>query len=296
MIIEIPGYRTLEINNLVLDYNGTIARDGQLLPEAAQRITALAEQVPVYILTADTYGNVAAQCRPLNVCIKTFPQAGAAVCKARIVSDLGLGVCAVGNGFNDIPMFEISDECYAVENAVEELKSTLVGLLNYGAATQEKFTYGPENLVNKDLTDAERALATVSQEGQSNLVTGNGYKDNTLAFESKIQLNFKFDSKVVTKDMYAIITYIDLDGIEQEIRIEGEKFTGKSTLAVSPGIPLACGRKMITCTIYNQAGEEVTQTVDSIEGYLTRKIAAGGGEFYEAIWKLVLSAEAYFVR
>ena len=113
--VDIPGREApLQIRHVVLDYNGTIARDGQLLPEAAQRITALAEQVPVYILTADTYGNVEAQCRPLNVCIKTFPQAGAAVCKARIVSDLGLGVCAVGNGFNDIPMFDAAELAIAV--------------------------------------------------------------------------------------------------------------------------------------------------------------------------------------
>ena len=28
MRIEIPGYKTLELNYLVLDYNGTIALDG----------------------------------------------------------------------------------------------------------------------------------------------------------------------------------------------------------------------------------------------------------------------------
>ena len=32
-------------------------------------------------------------------------------------------VVSFGDAINDIPMFEISDECYAVENAVEELKA-----------------------------------------------------------------------------------------------------------------------------------------------------------------------------
>lgn len=31
-------------------------------------------------------------------------------------------VISFGDAINDIPMFEISDECYAVENAVDELK------------------------------------------------------------------------------------------------------------------------------------------------------------------------------
>jgi len=31
-------------------------------------------------------------------------------------------VVSFGDAINDVPMFEISDECYAVENAVEALK------------------------------------------------------------------------------------------------------------------------------------------------------------------------------
>lgn len=53
--VEIPGReQALCITSVVLDYNGTIARDGQLLPEAAERIRALSGKVDVYVLTADT--------------------------------------------------------------------------------------------------------------------------------------------------------------------------------------------------------------------------------------------------
>lgn len=38
-------------------------------------------------------------------------------------------VVSFGDAVNDIPMFEISDECYAVENAVEELKSIATGVI-----------------------------------------------------------------------------------------------------------------------------------------------------------------------
>lgn len=38
-------------------------------------------------------------------------------------------VISFGDAINDIPMFEISDECYAVENAVEELKSMATGVI-----------------------------------------------------------------------------------------------------------------------------------------------------------------------
>lgn len=38
-------------------------------------------------------------------------------------------VISFGDAINDIPMFEISDECYAVENAVEELKKLATGII-----------------------------------------------------------------------------------------------------------------------------------------------------------------------
>ena len=38
-------------------------------------------------------------------------------------------VISFGDATNDIPMFEISDECYAVENAVDELKAAATGII-----------------------------------------------------------------------------------------------------------------------------------------------------------------------
>ena len=112
--IDIPGRETLEISHVVLDYNGTVARDGILLPAAAERIRALTELVPVCILTADTYGTVEAQCRDLGAAVRTFPRDGAAKCKREIVEELGGGVFAVGNGFNDIRMLDAADMSVAV--------------------------------------------------------------------------------------------------------------------------------------------------------------------------------------
>ena len=38
-------------------------------------------------------------------------------------------VISFGDAVNDIPMFEFSDECYAVENAVDELKEIATGMI-----------------------------------------------------------------------------------------------------------------------------------------------------------------------
>lgn len=38
-------------------------------------------------------------------------------------------IVAFGDGLNDIPMFQIADECYAVANAVDELKAIATGVI-----------------------------------------------------------------------------------------------------------------------------------------------------------------------
>ena len=38
-------------------------------------------------------------------------------------------VISFGDSINDIPMFEASDECYAVSNAVDELKRIATGII-----------------------------------------------------------------------------------------------------------------------------------------------------------------------
>lgn len=39
-------------------------------------------------------------------------------------------IVSFGDAINDIPMFELSDECYAVENAVPELKEAATGIID----------------------------------------------------------------------------------------------------------------------------------------------------------------------
>lgn len=115
IVVDIPGRESpLTIRHVVLDYNGTVAVDGVLLPEAAERIMALLPSVRVHLLTADTYGTARAQCEPLGVQVHTFPRGGAAVPKGNFVSRLSGGVACFGNGFNDMAMFDGADLAVAV--------------------------------------------------------------------------------------------------------------------------------------------------------------------------------------
>ena len=112
--IEIPGRDVIGIEHLVLDYNGTIAEDGELIEGVADRLLQLKEDVSVHVLTADTYGTVRQQCEPLGINVETFPRAGAAECKLKIVQALGRHCMCIGNGYNDVLMFGEAELSVAV--------------------------------------------------------------------------------------------------------------------------------------------------------------------------------------
>ena len=105
MIIEIPGYKTLDLRYLVLDYNGTIAEDGMISDSVKERLVKLSEQFEIYVLTADTHGTAKNMCEGLPLQIMTFPSDSAMHEKVRIVKSLGAEYAVtMGNGRNDILM------------------------------------------------------------------------------------------------------------------------------------------------------------------------------------------------
>lgn len=108
--LDIPGYKKLEIKNVVFDFNGTIAKDGVLVEGIRERIQALKDLgLDIYVLTADTNGSVAQQCKDLPVNIEIFPKGDALEEKKNVVERLGAdNTIAVANGRNDLEMFKSS--------------------------------------------------------------------------------------------------------------------------------------------------------------------------------------------
>jgi len=103
--IDIPGFRELELEHLVLDYNGTLALDGTLLPGVADLLAALAASLRIHVVTADTFGLAEAQLTGLPVVLAVVPIECQAEAKLDFVSRLGADkVVAVGNGRNDRKM------------------------------------------------------------------------------------------------------------------------------------------------------------------------------------------------
>lgn len=109
LCVHIPGRGDLNLSHLVLDYNGTIALDGDLISGVAPRLEALAQDLDILVMTADNHGTAAKACNGLPVRVLTFPVEAVGEIKAREVLTLQGGVACVGNGFNDVAMAEACD-------------------------------------------------------------------------------------------------------------------------------------------------------------------------------------------
>ena len=108
--IDIPGKGKMNIENLVLDFNGTIAYDGDIKNGIREKIQRVHEMgINIYILTADTYHQAAEQCKDMPVTLEIFDVDNAALSKREIVNNIDSKLTmTIGNGNNDVEMFEES--------------------------------------------------------------------------------------------------------------------------------------------------------------------------------------------
>ena len=100
--IDIPGYKKLGIKYLVMDYNGTLACDGQPLAGVKELVTTLADHVETHVITADTFGKVKTELENVPCKVTVLPKEKQDQGKREYINQLGAqNVAAVGNGRND---------------------------------------------------------------------------------------------------------------------------------------------------------------------------------------------------
>ncbi len=122
--LDIPGRGNFKIEHLVLDVNGTIAKDGRLLDKVAKPLAALRDRLTIHLLTADTYGKQANIDLMLGMKAVRIRSGDEARQKGDYVRGLGAEkVIAIGQGSNDMDMLKsaaigiavLGDEGLAVE-------------------------------------------------------------------------------------------------------------------------------------------------------------------------------------
>lgn len=102
IIIDIPGKEKIHVSHLVLDYNGTIAIDGNLLDGVRERLNEISKLVSIHVVTADTFGQVAEQLQNIDCQLTIIQNPFEQIRKAEYINALGPeSVIAIGNGAND---------------------------------------------------------------------------------------------------------------------------------------------------------------------------------------------------
>ncbi len=105
--IEIPGFTRFQFRHLVMDVNGTIAKDGRLMGGVAELLTELRGKLEIHMITADTHGHQASIDKSLGFAAVRIPPHHQRKAKFDYIDHLGAGtVFAVGNGANDADMLQ----------------------------------------------------------------------------------------------------------------------------------------------------------------------------------------------
>ena len=100
--VNIPGFKTLQLEYLVLDHNGTLAVDGILAPGVKECLEKLSQDLQIFVVTADTFGKAGAQLKGIPCELTILDEKDQDVGKLDFIKRLGCAktVC-MGNGRND---------------------------------------------------------------------------------------------------------------------------------------------------------------------------------------------------
>ncbi|MDZ7761809.1 MAG: ATPase P [Desulfovermiculus sp.] len=105
--IDIPDFGHLQLEHLVMDYNGTLAVGGEPVHGVRERVAELSKHVQVHVITADTFGRVQARLEGWACSVKILGQEDQVGQKLTFVQELGTDKCVcIGNGRNDRMMLE----------------------------------------------------------------------------------------------------------------------------------------------------------------------------------------------
>jgi soluble P-type ATPase len=100
--IDIPGWGNMDIENMVLDLNGTTATDGKIPLEVKKKIHLLSEKVKIYILTVDSQETADEEIRDMKAELVKIPKEDSREGKFEFLKTLNPAVTvAIGNGSND---------------------------------------------------------------------------------------------------------------------------------------------------------------------------------------------------
>ena len=105
--VDVPGGASLRLEHLVLDFNGTLACDGVLLPGVRERLDRLSQTIQIHVVTADTFNRARDELTGVACRLCVLGPGEQARAKLEYLQQLGAERTAcVGNGRNDALMMD----------------------------------------------------------------------------------------------------------------------------------------------------------------------------------------------
>jgi len=109
ILIQRPGEEPLEIEFILLDFEGTLASDRRVHPKAKDKINLLSKRTKIYILSKGEEEGIGEILRKLKVEVIYLKEGKASERKLELLRRLGAKrSVAIGNGVDDAPMMEES--------------------------------------------------------------------------------------------------------------------------------------------------------------------------------------------
>ena len=105
ILIERPGLTPLEIEFILLDFDGTLAIDRRVHPKAKDKINLLSKRSKIYVLTMQKKELIEERLRKVKAQIVYLEEGDSSRRKLDLLRQLGPTRCvAIGNGVDDAAM------------------------------------------------------------------------------------------------------------------------------------------------------------------------------------------------
>ena len=105
--IERPGLDPLEIESILLDFDGTLAIDRRVHPKTKDKINLLSKRTHIYVLTTQKKELIEERLRKVKAEIIYLAEGDSSKRKLDLLRQFGPSRCvAIGNGVDDAAMIE----------------------------------------------------------------------------------------------------------------------------------------------------------------------------------------------
>jgi len=107
IILQRPGRTSLEIEFILLNFEGTLATDRRIHPKAKDKLNLLSKRTNIYILTKGEQEIIREILKKVNTEVVYFKEGEVSQGKLDLLRQLGAAKSvAIGNGVDDVPMIE----------------------------------------------------------------------------------------------------------------------------------------------------------------------------------------------